>query len=151
MQFLSDLIFQIGPLTKHCIDKTAIMCVGEMLFNLVILWKYLACPPENDLDIFELVKNGQVTRIWTSHEQALAACFGEDDTGPTARFATPPSPVRWRLKVVNNAELLFPDDLPFVALWAPVQWNNQPGLSGPGIHKPRCYKPPYLRLSKPGI
>lgn len=133
MQFLADLIIQIGPLTEHRIDKTAIMRVGEILFDPVILRKYLARLPENDLNIFEPVKN-KVTRIWTSHEQALAACFGEDDTGPTARFVTPPSPVLWQLKVIDNTEHL-PNDLPFVTLRAPIQWTIQPGLSGPGIHK----------------
>jgi hypothetical protein len=92
-----------------------------------------------------------VTRIWTSHEQALAACFGEDNTGSTACFVTPPSPVHWRLKVIDDAKLLLPDDLPFVTLRTPIQWTIQPGLSGPGIHKPRRYKPPYLRLTNPGI
>jgi hypothetical protein len=37
------------------------MHIGKILFNLIILWKYLGCPPENDLDIFELVKNDEVT------------------------------------------------------------------------------------------
>ena len=61
MQFLADLIIQIGLLTEHRIDKTAITRVGEILFNLVILRKYLARLPENDLNIFELVKDNQVT------------------------------------------------------------------------------------------
>ena len=61
MQFLADLIIQIGPLTGHHINKMAIMRVGKILFDLVILQKYLACLPENDLNIFDLVKDNQVT------------------------------------------------------------------------------------------
>ena len=33
----------------------------------------------------------------------------------------------------------------------PIQRTIQPGLSGPSIHKPRWYKPPYLHLTNPGI
>ena len=151
LDFLADLIFQIGPLTEYRVDNTAIMRVGEILFDLVILRKYMARPPENDLNIFELVKNNQVTRVWTSHEQALAACYGEADTSPSARFAIPPNPVRWGLKVIYDAELILSDDLPFIAFQAPIQWTTRPGLYGPGIHKPRRYKPPYLRHANLGI
>ena len=151
LDFLADLILQIGPLTEHRVDKTVIMRVGEILFDLVILRKYMARPPENDLDIFELVRNNRVTRVWTSHEQALAACYGEPDTSPSAHFVTPPNPARWGLKVVHDAELLLPDDLSFIALQAPIRWTTRPGLYGPGVHKPRRYKPPYLRLANIGV
>jgi hypothetical protein len=71
-----------------------------MLFSLVILHTYLSCPPENDLDILELVKDRRVSRIWTTHEQALAACYGQDDTSPTAVFDGHPNPMLWQVKVV---------------------------------------------------
>lgn len=145
---LADLKFQIGSQTEHGVDDDTLLCVGRILFNLVILRKHLGRPPENDVDIFELVKTHKVARIWTNHEQALAACYGEDNTSPDAIFRTTPNPDLWELKVVVDPELLLPEDQSFVAVQGPVQWTVRPGLSGPGLYKPRRYKPPYLRLEK---
>jgi hypothetical protein len=90
-----------------------------------------------------------VSRIWTTHEQALAACDGQDDTSPIAVFDTPPNPVLWKVKVVQDADLELPQDLPLVTIQHPVTWTSRPGLTG-GARKPRCYSPPYLRNLPPG-
>jgi hypothetical protein len=151
LDFLANLILQIRLLTEHRINKTDIMCIGKILFDLVILQKYMAHPPKNNLDIFELVKNNQVTWVWTSHEQALAACYGEDDTSPSVCFVTPLNPVHWGLKVIDDTELILHDDLPFITLQVLIQWTTQPGLYGPGIRKPWCYKTPHLCLANLGV
>jgi hypothetical protein len=41
------------------------------------------------------------------------------------------------------------EDHLFVTIKQPITWSHRPGLTG-GSLKPRRYKPPYLRLSKPG-
>ena len=79
-----------------------------------------------------------MSHIWTTHEQALAACNGQDDTSPIAIFETAPNPVLWKLKVVQDADLELPQDLPLVTIQHPVTWTSQPGLTG-GAHKPWCY------------
>ena len=123
--------------------------VSKILFHLVILRTYLSRPPDNDLDIFELVRDNCISRIWTTHEQALAACHGEDDTSATAKFDTQPSPSLWGVKVVQEDSSQLPPDLPLVAVQPPVVWTNRPGLIG-GTRKPQCYRPPYLHKAPLG-
>jgi len=146
MDFMSSLLHHVGD---QIIDDCAIEGIGQALFNLVILRTYLDRPPENDLDIFEAVRDGHIARVWTSHELALAAVRGEDDTGRDAIFDTVPNPDLWGIKVVRDAALELAEDHPFVAIKQPITWSHRPGLTG-GSLKPRRYKPPYLRLSKPG-
>ena len=49
-------------------------------------------PPENDLDILQAVKESQISRIWTGHEQALAACYGEENISPDVVLDAVPEP-----------------------------------------------------------
>ena len=146
VDFMSSLLHHVGD---QLIDDCAIEGIGQALFNLVILRTYLDRPPENDLDIFEAVRDGHIARIWTSHELALAAVRGEDDASRDAIFDTVPNPDLWGIKVVRDAALELAEDHPFVAIKQPITWSHRPGLTG-GSLKPRHYKPPYLRLSKPG-
>jgi hypothetical protein len=129
-------------------DKCAVQCIGQALFSLVILRTYLGRPPENDEDIFHAVKNSLISRIWTSHEQALAACYGEENTSPEAAFDTTPDPGLWGIKVMRDVTLQLVEDRPFVTLKQPITWTIGPGLTG-GHLKPRCYRPPLQQL-KPG-
>lgn len=113
-----------------------------ILFKLVVLRTYLDRPPENDLDIFDLVKDGKVSRIWTVHEQALAACASEEDMSTNAKYAVPViSPSIWRVKVVNNKKITFQRAL--VSLDASIVWSERPGLVG-GDQRPHHYLPPHL-------
>jgi hypothetical protein len=149
IDFISSLKYHIAQLPATVIDDCAIIVIGQALFNLVILRTYLSRPAENDLDIFELVNNRQVSRTWTNHEQALAACFGEEDTSIDAKFHTKPSPTLWGIKVEIDSELCVPGGSPLVVIQQPVIWTERPGLTG-GILKPRRYRPPYLRSLIPG-
>jgi hypothetical protein len=140
---------QVHKSTAMFANECTVIHVGRILFKLVILRTYLSRPAKNDLDIFELVQGHHVSRIWTTHEQALAACDGQDDTSPIAVFDTPPNPVLWKVKVVQDADLELPQDLPLVTVRHPVTWTSRPGLTG-GARKPRCYRPPYLLNLPPG-
>ena len=145
-EFLTNLMHHV----KHRpISDCAIEGIGQALFKLVILRTYLGRPPENDLNIFEAVKNGQITRLWTSHEQALAACYGEEDTSLDAVFDTIPNPDLWKIKVIKDVMLELTEDCPFVTIKQPVAWTNGPGLIG-GSLKLQHYKPPYLWDLAPG-
>jgi hypothetical protein len=146
VDFMSSLLHHVGD---QLIDDCAIEGISQALFNLVILRTYLGRPPENDLDIFEAVRDGHIARVWTSHELALAAVHGEDNTSRDAIFDTAPNPDLWGIKVVRDAALELAGDHPFVTIKQPIIWSRRPGLTG-GSLKPRRYKPPYLRLSKPG-
>jgi hypothetical protein len=146
IDFIASLKIHIG---KQPIDECALESVGQALFNLVILWTYLGCPPENDLDIFQVVRNGHISRIWTSHEQALAACYREDDTSPGAMFDTIPNPNLWGVRVVRDIDLELTMDDPFVAINQPITWTSSPGLTG-GPCKPRRYRPPSMQLLNQG-
>jgi hypothetical protein len=146
VDFMASLMHHAkGQLIGDCVIEG----IAQALFNLVILRTYLGRPPENDLDIFEAVKNGQITRVWTSHEQALAARYGEEDTGPDAVFDTVPNPDLWGIEVKRDITFELTEDRPFVAIKQPITWTNRPGLTG-GPLKPRRYKPPYLRALPPG-
>jgi hypothetical protein len=147
--FVTDLKIQICK-TNNNVDDYTILGVGYILFQLVILRTYLGRPPENDLDVFDLVHKKQVVRVWTSHEQALAACFGEDASAD-AVFPSAPNPSVWAVKTVNDPGLAISDADALVAIKArqPFEWQNRPGLTG-GPHTPRRYKPPQLRCVKTG-
>jgi hypothetical protein len=93
VDFIASIKVHAGE--EQPIDGCVLECVGQSLFNLVILRTYLGHPPENDMDIFEAVKNGLISRIWTSHEQALAACYGENNTSVDAPFDSVPHPELW--------------------------------------------------------
>ena len=71
-EFLAELMTQLkrrGVSVEN--SELALTYLGPILFCLVIVQQYLSHPPENDLDIFDLVANGRIVRLWTSHEQAL--------------------------------------------------------------------------------
>jgi hypothetical protein len=147
-EFISNIKLQIGRQYASLADDLAIMSVGQVLFNLVILRTYMARPPENDLDIFELVEENRVSRVWTGHELALASCFGEDDTGPDASFLTKPNPFLWSINALVDSNLERPHNSSLVTVHGPVVWTARPGLTG-GSRKPRHYKPPHLRQLEP--
>jgi len=148
-KFISNLKCHIGQMSVNLAEDDYIIAIGQALFHIVILWTYLSRPAKNDHNIFELVRDSQVSRIWTNHEQALAACYGETDTSPSASFSTRPNPLLWDIKVVMDPKLELLHDRPLVAIHGPVVWTATPGLTG-GLLKPRCYKPPHLRLLQPG-
>jgi hypothetical protein len=89
-----------------------------------------------------------VSHTWTNHEQALAACFSEEDTSIDAQFHTKPSPTLWGIKVEIDSELCIPGGSPLVVMQQPVIWTERPGLTR-GILKPRRYRPPHLRSLSP--
>jgi hypothetical protein len=91
------------------------------------------------------VEHNRISRIWTLHEQALAACHGESDTSRNAPLVPPPTPLVYDLTVVNDSELMISDDEPLVTIESsePIDWTSNPGLSG-GSRKPRRYTPPHL-------
>jgi hypothetical protein len=97
-EFVVNLQCQIMQSSASSGGGYANLHITQLLFHLVILRTYLSRPPENDIDIFELVRDGRVSRIWTVHEQALAACNGEDDTGIMAKLDQQPDPNLWKNK-----------------------------------------------------
>jgi len=147
VDFVANLL-QHAKNVNDEVDKCAVQCIGRALFSLVILRTYLGRPPENDEDIFHAVKNGLISRVWTSHEQALAACYGAENTSPEAVFDTMPDPGLWGIKVMRDVNLQLAVDRPFVTLKQPIAWTSGPGLTG-GHLKPRRYRPPSQQL-KPG-
>ena len=149
LEFISNLKCHIAHTLTSLADDRAIMSIGQVLFNLVILRTYMSRPAENDHNIFELVKDNQVSRVWTSHEQALAACFGEDDTSVNASFLTKPNPFLWKIKVLPDPNPELHQEHAFVTIRNPIVWTTGPGLTG-GTRKPRHYRPPHLRLLEPG-
>ena len=109
---------------------------------MVILRVYLDLPDENNFDIFHLVEHNRVSRVWTAHEQALAACHGESNTSSNSPLAAPPTPLLFGITVVDDNELVISDDEPLVVIKSIdlVDWTSRPGLSG-GSRKPRRYRP----------
>jgi hypothetical protein len=148
-EFISNLMCHIKQLSDSLAEDDDLITISQALFRLVVLRTYLSRPADNDHNIFELVKDGQVSRIWTNHEQALAACYGEDDTSSNAAFSTGPEPSLWNVKVMMDPELELPHQCPLVAIQGPVVWTSLPGLTG-GPLKPRCYRPPRLLNLEPG-
>ena len=146
LDFMASLKIHIGD---QAIDDCVLECVAQALFNLVILRTYLGRPPENDLDIFEAVCAGQICRIWTSDESALAACFGESDTSPHAEFDSIPSPELWAVRVARDVNMELMANQQFVRIKLPISWTSRSGLTG-GPRKPRHYRPSYLQLLEPG-
>jgi len=144
--FLADMGLQLRKDSKFAACSLCLHHVGFVLFRLVVLRVYLHRPPTNDMDIFNLVKHNQVSWVWTSHEQALAACHGEDNTGPHSQLPQPPTPELYMLPVINDNELDISDDEPLVVLQVPeaVSWSKGRALSG-GVRKPQRYTPPHLR------
>ena len=130
---MASLLHHVG---EQLIDECAIECISQALFKLVILRTYLGHPPENDLDIFEAVEDGRVTRVWTIHEQALAACYGKEDTSPGAVFITTPNPDLCGVQVMLDVDLKLIEDRPFITIRQPIAWTQRPGLAG-GHLQPR--------------
>jgi hypothetical protein len=145
--FLADLGVQLRKESKLALSSLRLHHIGPILFRLVILREYLHRPPDNDQDIFELVKQKRIYRIWTSHEQALAACHGEEDTSPGAPLGYTPHPSLYRLAVINDADLIIPDDEVLVAIRSPHSWMSGLALLPNGPRNPRRYTPPHLRLT----
>ena len=95
-----------------------------------------------------------MSRVWTIHEQALAACHGEDDTSSCPNFNSVPNPDRWEvsvIKVSSNMDVPLPNDQPFVCIQMTetVVWSNCPGFTG-GTRKLHHYQPLHIRLTPPG-
>ena len=143
--FLSDLDIQLHNETGTTAHALCLLHLGPPLFSLVILRVYLNRPDQNDWDIFHLVEHNCISRIWTLHEQALAACHGESDTSRNAPLVPPPTLLVYDLTVVNNSELMISDDELLVTIESsePINWTSNPGLSG-GSRKPHRYTPPHL-------
>ena len=151
-EFLADLMTQLkrwGVGVEN--SELALTHIGPILFRLVIVRQYLSRPPENDLNIFDLVANGRIVRLWTPHEQALATCHGEPDTAADAAFATAPDPALWLVDVVYEDEPSNSSNEPLVMVNtpSPVVWTVRPGLCG-GSRVPRCYRPLHLPATQPG-
>lgn len=111
--------------------------VAHILFRLVILREYLHRPPENDDDIFQLVNQSCVSWIWTPPEQALAACHGEENTSCNSHLALPPTPLLYKLAVIEDNNLILADDEPLVAIqvFESMNWTCGSALFG-GLQKP---------------
>ena len=93
----------------------------------------------------------RVSRTWTVHEQALAACHSEDDTSSNAHFSSIPDPNCWEVNVVmvmSDIEVPLSDDRPFASIQSPeaLVWTNRPGLKG-GTCRPCQYQPLHIRLA----
>jgi hypothetical protein len=146
--FLADLGIQLHKESKFVGSSLRYHHIGPIFFRLVILREYLHKPPENDHDIFHLVKQKRIHRIWTSHEQALAACHGEEDTSPNSPLGYSPAPSLFKLAVLNDADIIISNDETLVAIQSPesINWTSGMALSG-GLRKPRRYTPPHLRLA----
>ena len=146
--FLADLGVQLRKESKLVSSSLRYHHIGPILFHLVILREYLHKPPDNDHSIFQLVKNNLVYRIWTSHEQALAACHGEGNTSSNSPFNYPPTPLLYKLTVIGDSAIVVSNDETLVAIRSPesVDWTSGMALAG-GLRKPRRYTPPHLRLT----
>lgn len=153
--FIADIKVQAHREKINIISEDlALIPVGSILFHLVILRTYLNRPAENDLDIYEFVMANRVSRTWTVHEQALAACHGENDTSSNARFSSIPDPNCWEVnvvKVMSDIEVPLSDDQPFASIQSPeaLVWTNRPGLKG-GTCRPHQYRPLHIRLASLG-
>jgi hypothetical protein len=92
----------------------------------------------------------QIYRVWTSHEQALAACHGDENTSSDSPFDHAPTPLLYRLTVIEDADLVISDDEPLVAIkfLQSVNWTSGLMLSG-GIRRPQRYILAHLRLNTP--
>ena len=139
--FLADLGVQLRKESKLVGSNLRYLYIGPTLFRLVILREYLHKPPENDHVIFQLVKQNQVYRIWTSHEQALAACHGEEDTSSTSPFCYPPSPLLYRLPVIDTTDIIISNDETLVTIQSPederdstVGWTPKATALHPSPH-----------------
>lgn len=145
--FINDLACDFAKRFGALHDSTRITVLSLILFKLVVLRTYLGRPPENDLNIFELARDGKFSRIWTTHEQALATCAGEEDTSRHAKFpiGVIHACVR-KAQGVNNSEIAFAHKTSLVSLDIPESfaWSEHPGLVG-GDRKPRNYRPPHLQ------
>jgi hypothetical protein len=150
-EFLAEIGILLQKESKLAACRLRLDHVGPILFRLVLVREYLHRPPENDQDIFQLVKENRIFRIWTAHEQALAACHGEKNTAADSPLAQPPTPLLYRLAVVHDNDLAVSDDEPLVAIRSlqSVIWTSGPALSG-GLRKPRRYTPPLLRPTPNG-
>ena len=149
--FLADIDIQLRKETGTTAHSLCLLHVGPALFGLVILRIYLNRSHENDQDIFQLVKQNRIHRIWTPHEQALAACHGESNTSSNFPLVAPPTPLLYGIAVVHDNELEISDEEPFVTIESPesVHWTSSAGLSG-GPRKPRHYRPPHLHTIPAG-
>lgn len=142
-QFVVDLLIEISRRKLTGDDKCAATAMAKILFSLIIVRTYLDRPSDNDLDIYELVNSARLVRIWTSHEQALAACYGEDDTSINACFMSAPNPSMWKVRTKVDSQVPLAVESPFVRVTGnPFTWNSRPGLDG-GSTRPHSYLPPH--------
>jgi hypothetical protein len=128
--FLADIGFQFRKEAELAVLSLHLQYVEPILFRLVILQVYLRRPPENDHNIFELVKENRVSQIWTSHEQALAACHGEENTSHNSPLAHPPALPLYKIAVIDDSGLVISDDEPLITIRSlqSVRWALSGGL-----------------------
>ena len=113
--FLADMDIQLRKEPRLALNirlRLRLLHVGPVLFRLVIVRNYLDRPPENDGVIFQLVKQNRIFRLWTPHEQALAACNGEENTSPDSPLTQAPTPQLYNLAVIDDGDLPLSDDRP---------------------------------------
>ena len=124
--FIADIKVQAHREKINFISEDlALVPVGSILFHLVILRTYLNRLAENDLNIYEFIMANRISRTWTVHEQAVAACHGKDDTSSNAHFNSMPNPHHWEvnvIKVTSNIEVPLSDDRPFASIQSPELW-----------------------------
>ena len=125
--FLADLDIQLRNETGTTAHSLRLLHIGPVLFSLVILRVYLDLPDENNFDIFHLVEHNRVSRVWTAHEQALAACHGESNTSSNSPLAAPPTPLLFGITIVDDNELVISDDEPLVVIKSidSVDWTSR--------------------------
>ena len=136
-EFLADLGVLLHKESKFVSSNLRYLYIGPILFRLIILREYLHKLPDNYHVIFQLVQQNRVHQIWTSHEQALAACHGEEDTSSTSPLCYAPSPLLYRLSVIDDADIMISNDEILVTIQSPevVNWTSGTALSG-GPQKP---------------
>ena len=124
-QFVVDLSVGILKWKLTGDDKCAATAMAKILFSLIIVRTYLDRPSDNDLDIYELVNSSRLARIWTPHEQALAACYGEEDTSINAGFTSTPNPSLWKVRIQVDSQVPLDAKKPFVRITGnPFVWTS---------------------------
>jgi len=152
--FVADIKVQANHEKIDIIDEDLVLIpIGSILFYLVYYGHIWGRPVENDLDIYELVKARRVSRTWTAHEQALAACYGEDDTSSNACFRSVPDPHLWKvsvIKVSNDMEVPLSQDRHLSVYSRPEhRMDKPPRIDGRHSQTPPIQTSLY-RLAPPG-
>ena len=136
-----------SKLTLNVHLHLCLLHVGPVLFCLIIVRNYLDQPPGNNRVTFQLVKQNWIFWLRTSHEQALTACNGEENTSPNSPLAQVPTPQLYNFTVIDDGDLPLSNDRPLVAIQhlQSMSWTSGLALSG-RQRKPWHYMLPHLHV-----